>query len=84
MPEFVNLTTTVATTRPEVDYARATAYTELEADVGEQVMVTVESHEMIDIEDGDGELDGDTKWGPDETQTQSSGRLSARKVRDMV
>ena len=76
MPEFVNLNTTLATTRPEVHSPRATRHDDFEADIGDQVMVTVESHEMIDIED----MDPDAKWD----QTQSSGRHSARKVRDVV
>ena len=82
MPEFVNLSTTHATTRPEVDPSRtASRAPEFEADVGAQVMVTVECHEMVDIEDGDGDVD--TKW--DRDPTESGGRVgSARKVRDMV
>lgn len=69
MPEFINLHTTVATTRPEVELTTVTRHDDIEADIGEQVMVTVESHEMTDIQDSD----ADTKWD----QIQSRRRYSA-------
>ncbi|KIP05244.1 hypothetical protein PHLGIDRAFT_92432 [Phlebiopsis gigantea 11061_1 CR5-6] len=45
-----------------------------------EVLVTVECHEMIDVDTEDG--DADTKW--DRDASESASRASGRKVRDMV
>lgn len=78
MPEFVNLNTTMATTRPEVELTTMTRRDHSETDLEEQVIVTVEAHEMVDID----ESGTDTKWG----RTTSIGHdvSSSYKVREVV
>jgi hypothetical protein len=50
MPEFLHLSTHHSAMHPEVLLALSSCYDVAEADVGMQVMVHVESHEMADVE----------------------------------
>lgn len=81
MPEFLHLSTTHIGTRPEVLESRALPSREdLEADIGAQVMVTVESHEMRDIDAED--TDQDHKWA--DTQSTGGREDAGYKPREMV
>lgn len=77
MPEFLHLSTVGATTHQEVD-AMLPALDVRDADAAAQVMVHVESHEMVDAE----QFDRDAKWGSESHASQRS--TAGYKVQEIV